>query len=494
MKKSSFKFFLSDLVKLFNFLQFFFNTGTMAGINFNRIVIDESGASLVFFIPDQCLYKTKRTRPNVTYFQCTEAGCAAKGKIVANGQFERTNALIEHSHDHNHSNRAAVETAYARMRQLVRERLDRKVYSLYTEVQDVLPPEVGSYLNWANVRLTLQRIRNRMFPACANLAELQTLLEDTNGQVYQQLGMLHGGPLYVGSVNDQMMFANVRLIDHLPDLVDIFIDGTFKVTPFKSRQLLVILAELQGRPRPIFYAIMEAQDIEAYEIILRFFQDTLLTAQRTVISCMKDFEQAITAAVSNVWPNAASKGCNFHFNQALERKAKSTRGLGGKLAAGTKYRKILLMFMRISLLPIHRINAGFEAILGQILYYDTQDEEFDGADWDEFVTYFRHTWFVRFPPELWCVSDEFRRTNNNVEGHNRKIKIIIPKNPSAWKFLVGIRALMIDATNKFESDRRNEAPPPRDLSRLTVPLANALRQLANGDIDEQRFLRIMAAS
>jgi hypothetical protein len=413
---------------------------------------------------------------------------------VQNERFERTNREVEHSHDQDHSVRAGYEIAFEELRNLVRERLDSKVITLYRQVQQRLPPHIGNFMNWANCRRTLQRIRNRAFPPCTSLVQLQNYLEDVNSAVFQQYGTLHGNPFYVGSVEGMMMFANMTLIDNLPGLVELFIDGTFNVTPFDSRQLLVVLAELQGRPRPIFYAIMNTQLIVDYQPVFEFMRDAVFGPDRQVMSIMKDFEQAIRTAAANVWPNAQSKGCNFHHDQALEKNAKQTAGLVGKLGSGTKHRFILLMFMRISLLPLNRIDAGFEACLDQIQDFDINNADFTAADFDEFIEYFQNTWFVRFPRELWCVSDEIRRTNNHVEGHNRKIKETIEENPNPWEFLIGLRDLMIDATMQYERDRRVNAEPPRDLSRLSAPLEEALHKLANGQFTELDFLRFMAAS
>lgn len=176
----------------------------------------------------------------------------------------------------------------------------------------------------------------------------------------------------------------------------------------------------------------------------------------------------------------------------MERHAKQSPGLaGGKLADGSAYRRIIRMYKRISLLPLRRVDAGFSALLD---YTQEQGDEdgFNPSDFDEFVEYFYRTWFNRFPPSLWCVSDKERRTNNNLEGHNRKIKGVIKESPSPWEFLQGLRELMQDACGKFERDRRADAPPPADLSYITLRLRTALQNLNNEEIDELEFLQIMA--
>lgn len=145
------------------------------------------------------------------------------------------------------------------------------------------------------------------------------------------------------------------------------------------------------------------------------------------------------------------------------------------------------MFFRISLLPIERLKVGFEALLDHIQERG-DDEDFNPDDFDGLIDYYYNTWLVRFDPATWCVSQRDRRTNNNVEGHNRKIKTHIDINPSPWEFLQGIRDLMIDASIKLARDLRVNAGPPPDLSLLSEPLTVALRRLNDDEIDELGFL------
>lgn len=138
--------------------------------------------------------------------------------------------------------------------------------------------------------------------------------------------------------------------------------------------------------------------------------------------------------------------------------------------------------------------SGWWQILDYIQEQANNDEYFDPADFEDFIEYYQHVWFTRFDPETWCVSDRDRRTNNNVEGHNRKIKQYILQNPSPREFLQGLRDLMIDSCAKFTRDVRQNVVTPPDRSRLSVPLQVALQKLNDDDIDEIEFLEIMASS
>lgn len=460
----------------------------MAGLNYTRIIIDEDrNTSLVFSHIDRCLYRCKKTCKGgtVKYLECSNENCRARGKIIDGGNFERTSA-VQHSHENDHQVRADYEGAYSRLRVLAKTRLNTRLVYLHREVHGELSLEAASFLVWENVRRNLQRIRCNVLPPCHNLEELEAHLENEKGQIFELFGRLYGERFYIGSVEGQIMFGNLNFIDRLPDLVELYVDGTFGVVPFKARQLLVILAELHGKPRPIFYAIMQSQTTGDYCSIFRFATE-LLGVNRRVLTVTSDFEQSLRAAVRNVWPQADLVGCNFHHLQALEKNAKQSPGLaGGKLIPGTIHRQLLNMFFRVSLLPLDRLERGFAGLLDHI--QELGNDDFDPTDFDEFINYFYQTWFVRFVPSSWCVSHRDRRTNNHVEGHNRKIKTYIDNNPSPWELLQGLRDLMIDASSKLARDLRINAPPPANLSLLSIPLTVALRRLNAGEIDELEFI------
>ena len=68
---------------------------------------------------------------------------------------------------------------------------------------------------------------------------------------------------------------------------------------------------------------------------------------------------------------------------------------------------------------------------------------------------------------------------------------MIDPNPSPWEFIQGLRDLMISASAlqcEIGKRRRTNAPPPKDLSKLTVLLRLALQRLNADEIDELGFL------
>jgi hypothetical protein len=146
---------------------------------------------------------------------------------------------------------------------------------------------------------------------------------------------------------------------------------------------------------------------------------------------------------------------------------------------------ILKMFMRLSLLPLERVDVGLSSLLGFIKDIGLSD------DFEEFVKYFKTTWLVRFPVKTWCVSDQERRSNIHLEGYNSLVKRTILKKPTLWDFLDGLMSLAHDASASFFSDRRTNAHPLPDRSELTVPLQEALQKFQANEVNELGFLAIM---
>lgn len=455
----------------------------MADLNFKIIQLEEGNKSLFFIKSERVFYKCDNTTGGTKYLICSEPNCGCRGKIKEGDNFMRKNNLI-HNHE-NHAIRAEYLEAYEELRNLVK--IDRRpIKQLHAETLRKLSLEASGMLTWNHCRKTLQRIRNAKLPTCSNLTDLINLLENESSEVFLKFGLLRSRRFYLGSVNGQPIFGNTEIISALPSNFEIYIDATFGILPFSARQLLVILAEVNGRPRPILYVIMNGQKTYDYEIVFKFVRDAVFGSTRTPQRATADFEQAILAALQNTWKGIGITGCNFHHAQAIRRKASKLTGLSSKISGDTMHHTILLMFMRISLLPIDRVETGFDKLLIFI------EEKGLTDDFKEFISYFQNTWLSRFSKDLWCVSERTRRTNNNIEGYNHKVKLLIQNNPSAWTFLDSLLDLALDASSLFEHDRKNNVEPPKDRSKLSEPLKEALQQLNEHKIDEIAFLQLMA--
>lgn len=437
-------------------------------------------------LAEECLYKCDQNRGNLIYLRCIEKGCRCRA-LIKDCFFERKNCFA-HNHP-SHRKNAQYEIAFSALRRSVVQRPRQSLRNLHSEFLEnpMLTRDIAMRFSWKQKRRNLQRIRNMTMPACNSLAEMTRQLEDTESAFFKSFGCIREHKFYQATINGQPLFANLAIIEDLPLNFEMSVDGTFSVTPFSrvTRQLLVILGEIRNRLRPLVYVIMIGQTQEDYKQIFTYLRDTIFglgTFNSKPTSVVCDFEQSIRSALNSTWEGIRIVGCNFHLNQSLYRKAVEVIP-GGKVqvSGGTIHHKTLLMFMRLSLLPIDRIERGFEAIMTFMTENGIED------DFERFVSYFKNTWFIRFPKKTWCVGDRVRRTNNELEGYNNYIKNIIQKNPSVINFMQGLHYMALDALTNYDAEIHHVAPANRSL--ITPILQEASIQLQNGLINELTFLK-----
>lgn len=76
-----------------------------------------------------------------------------------------------------------------------------------------------------------------------------------------------------------------------------------------------------------------------------------------------DFEESLRLAAKDTWPEASTKGCWFHYGQALRRKSKSLPRLASKLKTSNEAGRIVMLYNRLALLPCENIQEGLEFIV-----------------------------------------------------------------------------------------------------------------------------------
>ncbi|KAG5666169.1 hypothetical protein PVAND_017699 [Polypedilum vanderplanki] len=330
--------------------------------NFFKISLGKA-KSRVFYELEGSFYKTYATRGKIQYLSCTVKKCQCKARIVDGEIFQRTN-FEKHTHERQEL-RFEYEIAFEKLKNMVLEE-NRPIRQIYNSVVRKLSARASVKLAWTRVRRHLQRLRHDQMPACSDLETLVNLLE-TDDAVFNKFGKVHELDFYHGSIgNNFMIFANLELVGELSHEVDFYCDGTFNVTPFRTHQLFIIMAELFHKPRPIVYILMTGRTSQAYDAVFSHVRDAILSfdgKKRVPRSAIADFESGIKKSLKNVWPEISILGCNFHYCQALRRKAMSLQGLSTKI--NNKYKKhgfILKMYMRLSFLPIDRLEAGHEAL------------------------------------------------------------------------------------------------------------------------------------
>jgi len=170
------------------------------------------------------------------------------------------------------------------------------------------------------------------------------------------------------------------------------------------------------------------------------------------VSVMTDFERAAINGFQAVFSNAESRGCFFHFSQAIYRKIQSEPDIKMKYEdeSNLEFALHIRELAALAFVPPGDVILSFDILLDSDFYRENQELLTPLLD------YFEATWLGRptrgvqsrrpslFPINLWnCYSsaaDGLPKTNNAVEGWHRSFSSLISSHhPTIWKFIDGIK-------------------------------------------------------
>lgn len=454
-------------------------------------VVNLSGtgkAKLRYYIEsEKCYYLCKENTGKCLLLRCIGRNCKCTGKLVEGNLFFRSNrsgGQAAHNHP-DHQYEAEADMAYEKLKKEVIDSR-RPIREMHDEMLRKLSTEAGRHLQWIKVETTLSRLRRKKFPSCTSVDDFERIME-TNEEVKNAYGEYRGEAFYHGTVGPNAnsrasIFVIRQHLKHLKEGFSMSGDGTFKIVPAGFMQLYVILAEFQGRPRPLAFILMTHRTRQLYICVFAFFRDGLNLIPG---SFMGDFEIPSREAVRCVWANCLVFGCSFHHAQAIIRKAKKLDGLKQVFMKDKLANITFRMFLALKYLPAELIDEG----LTEILNY--QQENGLTKKFHTFNKYFQRTWMGMYPPSDWCVSDLRYRTNNHIEGLNHKIKTMINPNPNTYAFLESLLDLTYQAHSDSEAEYYN-GMRLRQRESITKKLMKAKKDLHDGHINVRTFLILMS--
>ena len=116
-------------------------------------------------------------------------------------------------------------------------------------------------------------------------------------------------------------------------------DGTFKIAPKNYFQVLIFLALVSTSYVPCFFALLTNKSRNSYDKVFSMIQHQIT---KRGFTCdfgghffMMDFEYAMRAALSAVWPPIQILGCYFHWTQLIIKRVRKS----GSAQAYTKIHK-----------------------------------------------------------------------------------------------------------------------------------------------------------
>lgn len=254
-------------------------------------------------------------------------------------------------------------------------------------------------------------------------------------------------------------------------------DGTFRTCPAPFYQLYSIHVDVGSNEsltatRPVVFILLPNKEKRTYEVMLYLTKQQVPGWNPELV--IVDFEVAVISALSNIFPSAVTKGCNFHFKQALSKKS---REVGIKSEEENRH---VAKCGALAHLPVDFVEDGWLAIM---------EEAPDTDNITKFNNYFVSTWLdsATFPISLWNCEGQRHRTTNLVESWHKRLNNVSSKKPRLLQFLQTIK----DEALYFENYRCTSANRSRQSINRDLKLAVIVKQLQEEKITILQALRMI---
>lgn len=193
---------------------------------------------------------------------------------------------------------------------------------------------------------------------------------------------------------------------------------------------------------------------------------------------ISDFETALHAALQQDFPNTRHQGCYFHFVQAVWRKIQAL-GLVALYNDDEVARTTIRKLFALALLPVAFVRNSFETLNNV------------NPALNDLVQYFDAQWLTRVPPVRWNCFMADNRTNNHVEGWNRKFNSIVRRHhENIWHFIGCLKeeeSATRLALNQFAGGQVIAAPRNARYAVIEDRIARLKARFRAGDITVQEY-------
>ena len=125
-------------------------------------------------------------------------------------------------------------------------------------------------------------------------------------------------------MNEFIIYCSPQQSKFLRSVEHWHIDATFFAVPVGYYQLIVILLYDDDTDLylPACFILCSHKNKEIYYKIFKYITDNIMMNDYKLQRITLDFEEALKEGVQQVFQNITFIGCKFHFNQAIQRKAK----------------------------------------------------------------------------------------------------------------------------------------------------------------------------
>jgi len=195
----------------------------------------------------------------------------------------------------------------------------------------------------------------------------------------------------------------------------------------------------EGRLRqetfPLVYAVLPDKRASTYKEMfeaINSIHDTALAPEYIIL----DFEIAAIKVVTDLYPSSKVRGCWFHFNQSIFRKAQEL-GFQKRYQEDQTFRNHIKLLSSLAFVPTKDVHTRFLQLCGEL-----------SKNMKPILEYFSQTYIgvfndPIFPVEFWNLSDRILvnvpKTSNFVEGwHNKFQRSLQHSKPKMWRFVYAL--------------------------------------------------------
>ncbi|CAF3408245.1 unnamed protein product [Rotaria socialis] len=246
------------------------------------------------------------------------------------------------------------------------------------------------------------------------------------------------------------MFGSQWSLRFLSSCTQVHADGTFSTRPLIFAQVYIVFGFAQGYMIPCIYCLTTKFDKILYtkivnHIIILCAKDNLNFSPQRFTS---DFELAAIQVCKSTFPTVQISACFFHYSQSIWRKLQEL-GLSRLVSSSRRelnddeHKKAdhwLLDAIGLALIPPSLVETTWVSLMDE---YTPNDHQTASEFNDYMVSTYIENGSARFGSDMWNVYEAIvnrrPRTNNHVEGYNRRMKAEFPTHPHIYQFIDTLR-------------------------------------------------------
>lgn len=378
-----------------------------------------------------------------------------KEKKTCTGKlFTDNNDLVINVTQHNHGKQQV-----AILRTSVRNKIDEYASATNEASRDICTRilEVHSEAENGNLQ-NLRTLRNRISAKRKANLNLDSLIYDDIPEVFKKL--VNGTQFlqFDSGYNDPKRFVIFSTYENLSILKESncwIMDGTFRVASPGFEQLYVIQTKVFNVNSPLVYILMTKRSSEDYNRV--FAKLRHLTSEASPDYIIIDFEMAVINSLKLYYPTTKTRGCLFHFGQAIWRNI-GKLGLASTYLNDEQCNSFFRMFLSLPFVPVRFVKHEFNKIVDSISAASRLEV------FREFIIYFQKNYvgscsdenhaLPRYDISFWNsherVLNAIPRTTNSLEGWNRSINDAVRiSHPNIVNLIISLRKEQVYSEKKL---------------------------------------------